>query len=136
MSIPREYFDLVEEVRDEERDDDVIVIDDGTDYIPSSDVNDVATNYMDTLRMERGEGEQPVYELVPMPKPKEPVIVDKFKDTYTGFTMPSLDGKDLHVTADTIITLHECDGMTEEFLFLQPSHGEWLEEVAKEVSDV
>jgi hypothetical protein len=72
---------------------------------------------MDTLTMERAEPEQPVYELVPMPK-EEPTISDK------------------HVVADTVITLHECDGMTLEFLFLQPSHGEFLEELSEEVSHV
>ena len=61
MAIPKEYFNLVEEVRD-----DVIVIDDDTDYIPSSDVNECAINYMDTLTMERCEPEQHTLELRPM----------------------------------------------------------------------
>jgi hypothetical protein len=117
MSIPNasEYFGLVEKVRDEKRDD-LYIIDDASEYIPSEEVNDLAANYMDTLRMERCKGEQPVYKLMPMPKP--------------------VSGKDMHVTADTIITLADCDGMNMEFLFLQPSHGEYLEDITKEVHGV
>ncbi len=122
MSIPKEYFDLVEEVRD-----DVIVIDDD-DYTPSSEVNDVAINYMDTLRMERCEPEVPVYELEPMVK--EPVleltevhINDEYFDSL------------LNETADTIISLPDCDGMSEEFLLAQPLDAihMYLEEIVKEV---
>lgn len=129
----KDYFQLIEEARDDQTLHSVELIED-EEYVPASEVADVCTNYMDTLRMERCAGEQPVYELQPMPT-QEP-IVDKYKDTFDGFTMPKLNGKDLHVTADTIISLPECDGMTEEFLFNQPSHSEWLEEVSKEVQDV
>lgn len=110
-TIPREYFDLVEEVRDDQTVHSVELVDEKDDYIPATEANDVAANYMDTLRMERCEGEQHTLELIPMPVPMS----------------------EHHVTADTIITLHECDGMTDEFLFLQPSHGEYLEELTKEL---
>lgn len=110
----KDYYNLIEKVRDDQTVHSIELVDEGDEYIPSSDINDCAINYMDTLRMERAEPEQPVYKLVPMPK-EEPTISDK------------------HVVADTIITLHECDGMTPEFLFHQPSHGEYLEEITKEV---
>jgi len=127
----KEYYDLIESARDDQTIHSIELVDDGDDsYIPSGEVNDCAINYMDTLRMERCEGEQPVYEMRPMPKEK--VIVDKYKDTFDGFTMPKLSGKDLHVTADVVISLPECDGMNMEFLFAQPSHGEYLEDISYE----
>jgi hypothetical protein len=42
--------------------------------------------------------------------------------------------EEMHVCALTIITLPECDGMSMDFLFAQPSHGEYLEDITKEVS--
>ena len=60
----------------------------------------------DTLHMEQCKGEQPVYKLLPMP-------------TKT-------------LTADIVISLPECDGMDMEFLFDQPSHGEYLEDISYE----
>lgn len=43
--------------------------------------------------------------------------------------------EELHVTALTVLSLPDCDGMTEEFLLNQPPHlvGEYLEEITKEV---
>jgi len=39
----------------------------------------------------------------------------------------------LHRVADVVVDLEQCDGMTMEFLFNQPSHGEWLTEISEEV---
>ncbi len=101
---------------------------DGEEYIPSPEVNDVAINYMDTLRMERALPEVPVYELEPMVK--EPVLelteVD-INDEYFDSLLTE--------TADTIISLPECDGMSDEFLLTQPLDAihMYLEEIVKEV---
>jgi len=77
------------------------------------------------LHMEDAEPEEPVYELQEdMPKEDDPTVCN----------IKRVKRAHLHGTASTIITLCECDGMTEEFLFNQPSHGEWLEEISKEVS--
>ncbi len=122
MAIPKEYFNLVEEVRD-----DVIVIDDDTDYIPSSDVNECAINYMDTLTMERCEPEQHTLELRPMDEEELELTEVDINDEY-------FDGL-LTETADTIISLPECDGMSDEFLLNQPLDAihMYLEEIVKEV---
>ncbi len=125
MSIPKEYFDLVEEVRD-----DVIVIDDD-DYTPSSEVNDTCINYMDTLRMERALPEVPVYELEPMVK--EPALELTEVHINDEYFDPLLTE-----TADTIISLPDCDGMSDEFLLSQPLDAihMYLEEIVKEVEHV
>jgi len=93
------------------------------DVVTGAEANECADNYMDTLRMERCEGEVPVYRVMPMEEP-EMTEVDIGDEFFDGL---------LTETADTIITLPECDGMTDEFLFLQPSHGEYLEELTKEL---
>ena len=53
----------------------------------------------------------------------------------TGPMMKRLKKELAHVTADTIISLNECDGMTMEFLFHQPASavGEYLIEMTEEV---
>ncbi len=130
MSIPREYFDLVEDVRDEVRDE-VVVIDDDTDYIPSSEVNDVCDNYLDTLRMERCKGEEHTLELVPMYKEEELELTEvHIEDAFFDSLFTE--------TADTIISLPECDGMSDEFLLTQPLDAihMYLEEIVKEIAHV
>lgn len=114
MSIPKEYYDLIEETRDE---------------VVADDISECASMYMDTLRMERAEPEQPVYELV-----KDHVPVDDV----TAKAIRAKAREDMHVTADIVISLPDCDGMSEEFLLNQPmpAIAEYLEELSEEASHV
>jgi hypothetical protein len=73
----------------------------------------------------------------------------KLMECECGWTLYSMDAQPVEcpkcytvvvkrktdVVADTVITLHECDGMTAEFLFHQPSHGQYLEELSEELSE-
>jgi hypothetical protein len=110
--IDKDYYKLIEEARDNQTIHSIELVDETDEYIPTNEINECATLFMDTLEMERAEPEIPVYSMK-----KELVSTETRREQ-------------LHVTADTVITLHDCDGMTEEFLFNQPSHGEWLEEVS------
>lgn len=96
--------------------------------VSGAEVSDVAINYMDTLRMERALPEVPVYELEPMVK--EPVL----ELTEVHINDEYFDGL-LTETADTIISLPDCDGMSDEFLLNQPLDAihMYLEEIVKEV---
>lgn len=105
----RETVDLIKLVDE----DDVVLIEPEAD-MPEDEANELAQYYLDQLLMEEGvDTEEPVYA-------REPIDPNRHRAL-------------LHGTADIIITLPECDGMTEEFLFNQPSHGEYLEELTEEV---
>ncbi len=53
------------------------------DVVPGTEANECADNYMDTLRMERCEGEVPIYKVVPMVEPEltEVHIDDEYFDS-------------------------------------------------------
>lgn len=53
------------------------------DVVPGAEANECADNYMDTLRMERCEGEVPIYKVMPLVEPEltEVDINDEYFDS-------------------------------------------------------
>lgn len=53
------------------------------DVVPGTEANECADNYMDTLRMERCEGEVPIYKVMPLVEPEltEVDINDEYFDS-------------------------------------------------------
>ena len=95
----------------------------------AKEASDFIESQLFFMHMDEAEPEQPIYQLKeeePMPEGDDPTVC----------SIKRANRAHLHTTADTIIDLPDLDGMTEEFLFNQPSHGEYLEEITKEVCDV
>ncbi len=52
------------------------------DVVPGTEVSECADNYMDTLRMERCEGEVPIYKVMPMPEVEPEMTEVHINDEY------------------------------------------------------
>jgi len=123
------YWDLIQETKVQvelNKDEELAEINTEEDKV-AKEASDFIESQLFFMHMDEAEPEQPIYELKkeePMPEGDDPTVCN----------IKRVKRAHLHGTASIVLDLSDLDGMTEEFLFNQPSHGEWLEEVTKEVS--
>lgn len=111
----KDYYKLIEQVRDDQTVHSLELVEDDNEPTPE-EVDSTIEAFLLELEMDEG-----VDAMIPIVSMARRMFDKAFRE-------------ELHVTADTVISLHECDGMTPEFLFNQPSHGEYLEELTEEVA--
>lgn len=110
--IDKAYYKLIEETRDDQTIHSIELVEE-EEFVDAVEVNITAEQYVKDLLAD-GAGR-----------------AGGANNMDYGPRMKQMKKEAMHVTAPTVVTLSDKDGMTDEFLFNQPSHGGWLEEVTQ-----